>query len=380
MKKRLLTLGTIGAILFTACGPKDEPTDWISVTGVTLNYTNHTLNLDDHNQVQLVATVYPHDATDQTVRWESNNPAVATVDDSGLVTAVSEGKATITVFTEDTTSIERRATCLITVDTDFVPPVNQLPSKAKDVYTYDGSSTDDGIREFEYDNQNRLTKIMRTDPDGDYALVEISYGDDGKPSEIKETRGSDDGDGIRITEYSFRYEGNTVFVTIDEEDEISFTTNNRQQVTKIFEDEYTYDQQGNLIGISEVWLWEDDGGESGEKTVTATVTNSTTAEAIFRHANSPDWLIFLFVDWTFSKYGHMPVHVEWSDDLDDDETWSDSFNYTLEDDYVKTRVATWTRKDSIEEIFRKKSGAKRNRKSSDVDEFTTTTFEYIDVK
>lgn len=32
-------------------------------------------------------------------RWESSNPAVATVSDSGLITAVSEGTAVITVYT-----------------------------------------------------------------------------------------------------------------------------------------------------------------------------------------------------------------------------------------------------------------------------------------
>ena len=43
----------------------------------------------------LVATVTPADATNHTVTWLSKNTAVATVDQNGLVTGVSEGAATI---------------------------------------------------------------------------------------------------------------------------------------------------------------------------------------------------------------------------------------------------------------------------------------------
>ena len=43
----------------------------------------------------LIATVEPHDSTD-TVTWSSSNPAVATVDSNGLVTAKAPGTAAIT--------------------------------------------------------------------------------------------------------------------------------------------------------------------------------------------------------------------------------------------------------------------------------------------
>ncbi|MCL1890517.1 MAG: Ig-like domain-containing protein [Coriobacteriia bacterium] len=42
------------------------------------------------------ATVLPEDATDKTLVWSSDNPAVATVSESGLVSAVSTGITTIT--------------------------------------------------------------------------------------------------------------------------------------------------------------------------------------------------------------------------------------------------------------------------------------------
>lgn len=46
---------------------------------------------------QASCTVLPRSATDRTVRWESDQPSVAAVDEKGLITGVSDGTATITV-------------------------------------------------------------------------------------------------------------------------------------------------------------------------------------------------------------------------------------------------------------------------------------------
>lgn len=50
---------------------------------------------------QLTPTVLPSNATNKSVNYTSNNTGVATVNSSGLVTAVSAGAATITVTTVD---------------------------------------------------------------------------------------------------------------------------------------------------------------------------------------------------------------------------------------------------------------------------------------
>ncbi len=49
----------------------------------------------------LVAVVAPGNATNQAVTWSSSSDEIATVDQTGLVTAVATGKATITVTTDD---------------------------------------------------------------------------------------------------------------------------------------------------------------------------------------------------------------------------------------------------------------------------------------
>lgn len=66
----------------------------IAVTSVTLDKT--TLRLEVGGTETLVATVTPDNATDKTVTWSSSDSAVATVDDTGKVTAVMKGDATIT--------------------------------------------------------------------------------------------------------------------------------------------------------------------------------------------------------------------------------------------------------------------------------------------
>ena len=94
---------------------KDAPVGTIPVTGVTLN--RNTLSLYNNttpNTATLTATVAPADATVQTVNWTSGNTAVATVDASGKVTAVSNGTAVITATTMDG---GKTASCTVTVST-----------------------------------------------------------------------------------------------------------------------------------------------------------------------------------------------------------------------------------------------------------------------
>jgi len=50
---------------------------------------------------QLVVNVAPPDADDLEVAWKSSNPSIATVNDSGLVSALTQGSVKITVSTND---------------------------------------------------------------------------------------------------------------------------------------------------------------------------------------------------------------------------------------------------------------------------------------
>ena len=87
------------------------------VKSVSLNKTSDTIQVG--NTDALKATVNPSSAKNKNVTWKSSNSSVATVSASGVVTAVAEGSATITVTTEDG---GYTATCTVTVTSE---PVNQ---------------------------------------------------------------------------------------------------------------------------------------------------------------------------------------------------------------------------------------------------------------
>ena len=83
----------------------------VSVTGVTLN--KNVLSLVESASETLTATVEPDNASEKGVTWNSDNPAVATVDQTGKVSAVKEGTANITVTTNDGS---KTASCAVTVN------------------------------------------------------------------------------------------------------------------------------------------------------------------------------------------------------------------------------------------------------------------------
>ena len=84
--------------------------DELIVPVVTVSLNSTSLKLYEGDVVQLTATVKPKDATDQTVVWSSDSPSIATVDQLGLVTAVSAGTAKISAEAGGVVS-----TCSVTV-------------------------------------------------------------------------------------------------------------------------------------------------------------------------------------------------------------------------------------------------------------------------
>jgi len=69
------------------------------VTSISLDKTS--LPLTEGETYILTATVKPVDATNRDVTWESDSVSIATVDQDGEVTAISAGKAKITVIADD---------------------------------------------------------------------------------------------------------------------------------------------------------------------------------------------------------------------------------------------------------------------------------------
>lgn len=71
----------------------------IPATSIKLDKTDLSLIVGDSYTIN--AIVLPKNATDKTLKWASSNPEVATVDNSGNVTAISKGITTIMVSSYD---------------------------------------------------------------------------------------------------------------------------------------------------------------------------------------------------------------------------------------------------------------------------------------
>ncbi len=101
----------------------------VDVTGVTVT---PSATIKEGATSQLTCTVSPANATNKAVTWTSSAPAIATVDGNGLVTAVAEGTATITVTSVANKSF--KATCTVTVEKVSQPVVD-----AEITYSYAGN-------------------------------------------------------------------------------------------------------------------------------------------------------------------------------------------------------------------------------------------------
>ena len=90
----------------------------VDVTGVTI--TPNEITIDTGDTKQLAAEVKPSNASDKSVTWESDTPAVAAVSSNGLVTAVAGGSATITAKSVN----GQTAICKVTVRAEIGGSLN----------------------------------------------------------------------------------------------------------------------------------------------------------------------------------------------------------------------------------------------------------------
>ncbi len=80
-------------------------------SSITLSPASAILKVGE--QQQIAATIFPENAANKELFWSIDNPAIATVDETGLVHAIGLGTAIITATSKDDTEI--KATCQITV-------------------------------------------------------------------------------------------------------------------------------------------------------------------------------------------------------------------------------------------------------------------------
>ena len=110
-----LLLSAFIAVAFIGCNAgtktetKDDEEKIINVQSITVAPVSLSMGVGE--TAQLTAVISPSNATDKTLKWETTNAAVASVDSKGNVTAKSKGNAVIKV----SSSNEFVATCSVNV-------------------------------------------------------------------------------------------------------------------------------------------------------------------------------------------------------------------------------------------------------------------------
>lgn len=133
MKETYKLIYLIPSLLcFLIVGCSDDSADG----GVDISLNKENMVLEKGKGERLIASFNPVDAKNQGHVWSSGNPQVATVDETGYVTAVAVGEAVIAAKALDGDDI---ATCNVTV-VDKIIPVSSVSLNKSECYITIGES------------------------------------------------------------------------------------------------------------------------------------------------------------------------------------------------------------------------------------------------
>ncbi len=104
------------------------------ITSITLDQTSIEMTVGTNRT--LTANIQPQSASNKAIRWESDDPSVATVDSNGNITAVGRGQTTIKATTNDGSNLT--AQCVVYVR----PDENDIPEGPK---TWEGKTGTEGF-------------------------------------------------------------------------------------------------------------------------------------------------------------------------------------------------------------------------------------------
>ena len=112
--------------LFFSCEQQEKE---VAISSVSLNQPSAEMIIGE--TVQLTATISPSSATDKSIIWSSSKQSVATVSESGLVTAVAVGSTTITAAAGGKTG-----SCVITVSKGIIS-VDTIELNKTELFLYE---------------------------------------------------------------------------------------------------------------------------------------------------------------------------------------------------------------------------------------------------
>ena len=130
-------------------------TNTVFVEYVTLDQSY--IDLDKGETVTLTATVEPSYATNKTLRWETSDSSVATVDQTGVVTARGAGTTCIRVYSQD--GSDKSSCCEVWVDV----PVKSVTINTTSLLMRVGEQEDLNVEICPTDAVNQLIRWTSTD-------------------------------------------------------------------------------------------------------------------------------------------------------------------------------------------------------------------------
>ena len=144
------------------------------VSSINLNQSSAELKKGD--SITLSTTITPTNATLTDVVWNSSNPSVAVVDQSGKITALSAGNATITATAID--GSDATATCTVTVcsvDTKITLSQTEANIFVNDIITLTYSVTPSTIP-IEWSTSDANIAYIKKNSDNSLTVVGVSDG------------------------------------------------------------------------------------------------------------------------------------------------------------------------------------------------------------
>lgn len=164
MKKIKKTLLVLLGLSIVGCQKVDPTPEPVRVTAVTLNTTSITIFVG--KTVEIVASISPANAENKKILWTSSNSSIAVVDE-GKVTAVKEGRVTITATSEDG---GKTASADITVvkNTDGAQLVRVITEYPEGGYN---------VSDIQYDKKGRIVQLTGGELSGYDGKCSLEYDD-----------------------------------------------------------------------------------------------------------------------------------------------------------------------------------------------------------
>lgn len=97
----------------------------VLITGITLTPEGNNYTIEEKGgQLQIYATIAPSNASNKSVTWSVNNQSIATIDDTGLLTAINDGEIVVSAQANDGSGVFNTIT--IDISNQAYVPVDDI--------------------------------------------------------------------------------------------------------------------------------------------------------------------------------------------------------------------------------------------------------------